>query len=719
MRDEARCVWRDSLSLGVGVGDCRLNARFVASLEGVAPSDSARVAAHIATRALDCSTHATETDCTAAAEYGSCAWDTASRSCGLSAAAAAEPQILRGRLYCDGSRLQAAAACASLSYNASACGAATGCRALPPAARAGLQPEARAAQALAEAAAFSERDAGEPSCGAAWLWDSGAVAELRAASSPLPEALVGSCESVRRVVTALTGTAAACAAAGGGGAGGAEACLGATGADGSSAGCSWDEGRCGLGSEALANALVDPNDPWVSALATAEAGCQALSSRAQCEAAGSFRFDPGRLDALRRVLQDGGAGAGGAARPGLTLVAAAALAAVAGAVVDPAEVPVMEDGRWLQRWPRCTKLILSFMGEGIEEDLPWLFERAPAEAAQRIKELTMTFLQQREATLTGEHLAGLLRHVPNLRTLALHFPLPDPVDNVAVSAALVSLSQLRDLTLGSSSWLRCVDNTLAGQLTRLTVEEPFDHRQHGQAPEDSIERFSQMTSLRTLSISTSGGECYYLPREFRALLDAVPPCLESLSSKALGPRLGRLVVTGPIRTGTAPPEPNPAAVELFSRCDVLHFTEIAVDEDAAGDAVMSLLRLIGVPEQLSWKRPGFDILLLKLRLPLPDDAAAQDAGAAPPAPAAKPTPRPPVLKSLLYVGRCHIGPATSKGKVFYTSTSTAFMQLNKQFQKKGTVEPTFEKLAGPGRVSAGWTISPPIAACLPPACKPL
>ncbi|KAG2491354.1 hypothetical protein HYH03_010353 [Edaphochlamys debaryana] len=57
-----------------------------------------------------------------------------------------------------------------------------------------------------------------------------------------------------------------------------------------------------------------------------------------------------------------------------------------------------------------------------------------------------------------------------------------------------------------------------------------------------------------------------------------------------------------------------------------------------------------------------------------------------------------VLKSLLYVGRCHIGPATSKGKVFYTSTSTAFMQLNKQFQKKGTVEPTFEKLAGPGRV---------------------
>ncbi|KAG2441225.1 hypothetical protein HYH02_010068 [Chlamydomonas schloesseri] len=247
-------------------------------------------------------------------------------------------QVLQGRLFCAGSRLDQATRCllqpaSTGSSGAATCGADAACSYLTAAQLAAALAAAPAAAAylhLASLASFNEwpLPEGSGACVAKWLTQPDTVAALgrTAAANPagwlLQPDLVGSgCSSTLRVANisaapemartraAVAAAAAACQSAGS--AGGADGCAAAA------AGCDWsgnaggnsssDVGTCSVGTPALLDSLFDPTDAWVKAQDQATALCTARTTKSSCAAAGSILVDPARLNTWRDVLADGGA----------------------------------------------------------------------------------------------------------------------------------------------------------------------------------------------------------------------------------------------------------------------------------------------------------------------------------------------------------------------------------------------------------------------------
>ncbi|KAG2483258.1 hypothetical protein HYH03_017856 [Edaphochlamys debaryana] len=300
-------------------------------------------------------------------------------------------------------------------------------------------------------------------------------------------------------------------------------------------------------------------------------------------------------------------------------------------------------GRWLERRPKCTSVHLSAEEESVSA-LAVPFATAPAEACRRITRLKIQCDDL--PPLLGVVLLSVTARLPCLTSLDLGASAPDPDDALErqlASHALSLLPSLTNLSLGDCDFVPLIPDCVAGRLTQLKVASHIvDERPSGKALATAL---SKMAAAKKVVLCVSS-ECSFWARDVRLLLDAVPkqsplqklklfPIGEAsvqlsctfagghldtiewhneeaydapysdisavlgtavLPSRAMGPRL-RLLVLRTVEVDEEPFTPDPAA-ELYARCDKIRVVELKGGDHLS--ATLSLLRLVGTPEDLMW-----------------------------------------------------------------------------------------------------------------------
>ncbi|KAG2483252.1 hypothetical protein HYH03_017850 [Edaphochlamys debaryana] len=315
-------------------------------------------------------------------------------------------------------------------------------------------------------------------------------------------------------------------------------------------------------------------------------------------------------------------------------------------------VTLCHDGRWLRRWPRCTKLTLLIDG-GELGALAVPFLAAPLDACQRITELAVS-TEESETALPGSHVLALVSRLPGLCKLVLSATAPEeddsPLEFSLTQMALSSLPSLTDLT-ANWTYLPCIPGGLAGQLTRLELT-PVDSSDRPPAA-NVAEALPGMTAVRELVFAANAVEPF-TPAEILELLNAAPPSLTHmqvntvearglslrftfsnslldsvhvgtswansdhagppwapkyadvaarlaaavLPSRALGPRLGLLSISHLTVSGSLP-DPDPAAA-LLARCAKVELGALKGSSKGSPRGAISLMRKLGVPRSLEW-----------------------------------------------------------------------------------------------------------------------
>ncbi|KAG2495446.1 hypothetical protein HYH03_006392 [Edaphochlamys debaryana] len=188
-------------------------------------------------------------------------------------------------------------------------------------------------------------------------------------------------------------------------------------------------------------------------------------------------------------------------------------------------------GRWLQRWPQCSRLSLIGRNSAV------LILGASSAPCRRITELEVSLPDASDAELSDHlpdtpssvagALAELLRRMPELRALQLSTPawLSDEG-----GVPLEGLPHLTSLSLNHLSWLGCIGPTLAPQLTRLQVTlegvtlEGDDEGDDVPSPADLAAALEPMAALREFVLD--GGED---ADDACVVLDALPPTVQRCS----------------------------------------------------------------------------------------------------------------------------------------------------------------------------------------------
>ncbi|GLI65149.1 hypothetical protein VaNZ11_008552 [Volvox africanus] len=331
------CIWQPPKRSIASNGICGVNEYFILTMRGAPPSTSARILAYTFYKLHVCSSYSSEPDCVANSSHA-CTWDGGayaggagdSGHCHLSMSAVFDPEVLRGRLYCEGSLLDAAARCALAAPGPTSCASASASLAASGAAKGGvsggcifanasqlanLTNVARRYLRLASLVSYTSPDlegpagVGDGLCVAGWLWQQSTLASLQStlANDPayglLQRDLRGHCDGTDWLAKALAGATAICTAAG------SSASVADSQRDSCLAiqGCSWDDGSstCEAGYEMLVDALYDMNDAWIRALSNMLNQCNAASSSFACSAAATaMDVDPTLMPQLANVLTD-------------------------------------------------------------------------------------------------------------------------------------------------------------------------------------------------------------------------------------------------------------------------------------------------------------------------------------------------------------------------------------------------------------------------------
>ncbi|GIM01463.1 hypothetical protein Vretimale_6178 [Volvox reticuliferus] len=283
------CIWHPSKIASNGY--CRVNEYFILTMRGAPPSSSARILAYTLYKSHVCSSYSSESDCIANPSHA-CTWNGGANAgagdsgrCHLSMSVMFDPEVLRGRLYCEGSLLDAATRCALVAPGPTGCASASaslaalsgasgevraGCIFANASQLANLTNVARSYLRLTSMVSYTTSDLEGPAedgdglCVAGWLWQQSTLEGLQrtAANNPkyglLQRDLRGYCNGTDWLAKALADATATCAAASSS-ANSADslrdACLAIQG-------CSWDDGSgaCEAGYGMLVDALYDMND---------------------------------------------------------------------------------------------------------------------------------------------------------------------------------------------------------------------------------------------------------------------------------------------------------------------------------------------------------------------------------------------------------------------------------------------------------------------------
>ncbi|KAG2491572.1 hypothetical protein HYH03_010140 [Edaphochlamys debaryana] len=329
-----------------------------------------------------------------------------------------------------------------------------------------------------------------------------------------------------------------------------------------------------------------------------------------------------------------------------------------------------QDGRWLQRWPACRRVVISLPGGN---DLnpasraqclePFITTSQPAYA--RILELELTCYEP-DMLPPGPVLERLLRCLPSLRAVHLDGWLcPRSSDRALAATALSSLPHLSSLTLSDRDWLPYVTTgALAVRLAVLRVGLSDEPGGTVLSPAGVTACVARITALEELTLCRSMS---FSPAELRHLMDALPPsvrrcCVERvgrrephhcavalelthgllssfevtssralkfmfaatlqdlvvtalLPSRALGPRLPCLRVRPELSVGDERLKIGPSFSQLASCCDQIQIGSMSLMPSSSPTDALALARTLGVPEALEWGLRSGDILCVRLRDP--------------------------------------------------------------------------------------------------------
>ncbi|KAG2484768.1 hypothetical protein HYH03_016422 [Edaphochlamys debaryana] len=316
-------------------------------------------------------------------------------------------------------------------------------------------------------------------------------------------------------------------------------------------------------------------------------------------------------------------------------------------------------GRWLvTRWPHCRKATL-LVDDASVSTLALPFATAPSQARNRITELTIQPPNppcEPGITIPCDGLLALLQLLPGLTALTLraHAPPQRPL----VSHALSFLPRLTSLTVADWAFVDSIPDCMAGQLTRLTLSQRA--RPHGLCPRELAAPFSRLTGLRELTAAQA--DDFWPPEDASALLAAAPGSLRSLRILNVGPDSynldfdlsnglldalhvsksswhtcyptlsGVLASVIPADCPALGPEGRqvpllglqltlevlgallPATDAFRELC--LRFRDVQLEElraDASIDVAITVMRLLGTPERLTWRVHEWNEGTLRLR----------------------------------------------------------------------------------------------------------
>ncbi|KAG2490794.1 hypothetical protein HYH03_010716 [Edaphochlamys debaryana] len=363
------------------------------------------------------------------------------------------------------------------------------------------------------------------------------------------------------------------------------------------------------------------------------------------------------------------------------------------------------DGRWLERWSLCRRVKFK-VGNDRLSALAIPFATALIEACRRIRELEVQAATYDTPVSSGT-LIALLSRIPELTTLTLGTKAPSGDSERSVARhALSLLPKLTSLTVGDYGYLACIPDCLARQLTSLRVAS--QHRLCRAPTDDILTCLFPMGSLRCLAFHVNpvytGSR--WRAEEVLLLLDMCTealPRLETLAvwplgaasvdaaltfaggaltgvkltarrlsygqlssictevllpCRALGPRrLPRLEVDaevslGPHRTPADEEDLDPnapafftgPAAALLARCGHVSMAGLDLGHPWSAQAALSVMRLLGVPQRITWGPRAGDTCYGSITLrppPAAPAAAARGSGGEDGADGSGDAPQPP------------------------------------------------------------------------------